>query len=376
MFAFISSLPSAIPRRCSSFPIAKSCRRFRGSSKGLILAKLHEHEGTNDDVDATLSMDTLPSFEAMCWRAQQALCEEAEAADGLGTFSGTPATANPNGMKWRQREQRREMSGGRAFSHATVEVVRNRVQSPSHRNNDHETRQSVGVTLNLHPHLETLPRLRASVYYFQIEHLAWWFTGSVDLSHVGLNSQQPFVNTWTKICDQYRAAKGNDNRESTLAYLAGCLNYETPESTDRDVSFRFASDVVDAFLPSYLPLVAGKTSSVEQNTNRTNLYFGDIEFPGEWTPYVDMRQLNRANRSHTYNQQAIDLIGYSDESAESFLLTGGAMCESVVLAGSNLNSWRFSLSPSQLSKAGKMYSSLRDLADIPASMLSARLFNY
>lgn len=386
MYAFISSLPlSVFSRTCwSPSRIIKPHRRSCcDTDKVRILVLAENQEENYDNADATLSMDTLPSFEALCWRAQRALCEEAEAADGLGTFSDTPMTANPAGLKWRHRQERRQMSGGRAFSYATVDVVRNSAKPSGQHRHDDEPRQSVGVTLNLHPRIVSLPRLRAAVHYFQIGHLAWWFTGSVDLSaglvahgqkqrqddsDILLNEvSRPFINTWTKLCNQYRIKDGELKRESTLAFLTGCFNYDVVESRDRDVSFRFASDVVDAFLPSYLPLLAGKGSGESSSRSaRRNLKGSD--FPTAWTSLFDMPpQFTRSSRQEMMNKPTIDLFGYNEESAELFSLESGALCESVMLSSPHLNSWRFSLSPSQLSSAGRVYSSLRDLAHVQPS---------
>lgn len=385
MCAFISSPPlSTFSHTCwSPSRTIKPHRRSRCDAHKVRILVLAENQEENyDNADATLSMDTLPSFEALCWRAQQALCEEAEAADGLGTFSGTPMTANPAGLKWRHRQERRQMSGGRAFSYATVDVVRNSVKPSGHHGHDDEPRQSVGITLNLHPRIVSLPRLRAAVHYFQIGHLAWWFTGSVDLSaglvahgqkqrqddsDILLNeASHPFTSTWTKLCDQYRIKDGDLKRESTLAFLAGCFNYDVVESRDRAVSFRFASDVVDAFLPSYLPLLAGKGSAESRSGSAPHDLKGS-GFPTAWGSLFDMPQFTRSSQQEIMNKPTIDLFGNNEESAELFSLESGALCESVILSSPHLNSWRFSLSPSQLSSAGRVYSSLRDLAHVQPS---------
>lgn len=85
-------------------------------------------------------------------------------------------------------------------------------------------------------------------------------------------------------------------------------------AVDRETAFGFVGDVVDALLPAYLPLLLEKGG-------------GGVE---------------------------------EGEFIESFCIQGGAACESSILRREPLVSWSFSLAPSALTTAGRVYDTLRE----------------
>lgn len=321
--------------------------------------------GLSSDDDSTLSLETLPSFEAFCWRTQESLCEQTAAADGLGTFEMPNSFPETHGTK---RLRQRAMRGGRAFASASVDVFRSR---GAHRSRTRRLittagpaaaaaptdRESVGITLNLRPRDPTLPSLRAGFHYFQIGggRVSWWFTGSADvcLSHACgpsrfTRSTRRFFDAWSALCERYRA----HNDEPTKAFLSGCLNHR-PRFIDRDTSFRFVSDVADQLLPAYLPLLSNRSTDDSETDNLIHPLsgvFGNAAPPTAWTEQTEWMSSE----------------SLADEDIDYFSLTGGASCESATVCASPLGSWRFSLFPSTLTAAGKMYLSLRDSTAHPS----------
>ncbi|CAN8062151.1 unnamed protein product [Agarophyton chilense] len=100
---------------------------------------------------------------------------------------------------------------------------------------------------------------------------------------------------------------------------------------DRESSFHFITDVLDALLPAYLPLLQPGGA--------------DIAF-ADWRGF----ELGRAPTNDG---------AFGSETVETFCISGGANCESTTLRANPLGSWRFSLAPSSLTPAGKVYDTLR-----------------
>lgn len=337
-------------------PLCLQVKRVRSSALSVSDYRLPTTCGQSSDDDATLSLETLPSFEAFCWRTQESLCEQTAAADGLGTFEA------PNSFPASQctkRFRQRAMRGGRAFASASVDVFRSRGGRRTRTRRLITTagpaaaaaptdRESVGITLNLRPRDPTLPSLRAGFHYFQIGggRVSWWFTGSADvcLSHecgqrLFTRSTRRFLDAWSNLCARYRA----QDDEPTKAFLSGCLD-SSPRFVDRDNSFRFVSDVVDQLLPAYLPLLSNRGVSDDATDDWSHPLpdvFSAIDPSSAWTERLSVESL-------------------AGEEIDYFSLSGGASCESATVCASPLGSWRFSLFPSTLTAAGKMYLSLRD----------------
>lgn len=149
--------------------------------------------------------------------------------------------------------------------------------------------------------------------------MAWWFAGTADLSVGRGCSAGTFGRAVGRFLDRvggmrarYRVDTGYERRR----FLAGCLQMnEGGVRDDRERSFAFMGDVVDGLLPAYLPLLEGA--------------WGDA---GE----------------------------ERGEEVERFCIQGGAKCESAMLRGEAFGSWRFSLAPSSLTSAGRVYDSLRN----------------
>jgi lambda repressor-like predicted transcriptional regulator len=85
-----------------------------------------------------LSMDALDSFTEVAWRAQEQICADTAAFDGLGTYEDVADAAcapqnDPRATRWcggrylpRSRRPHRAMAGGRAFAAAFVDVFDSR----------------------------------------------------------------------------------------------------------------------------------------------------------------------------------------------------------------------------------------------------------
>lgn len=306
-----------------------------------------------------LSLETISSFEAFCWRTQETLCRHTAEMDGLGTFQ-KPSTYP---SKPAHRTGKLSMHGGRAFANATIDVFRN----PSALSTSRQTRrlltsagpvaetspdarQSAGITLNLRPRDPVLPSLRASAHYFQVGggRVSWWFSGSADLCVSYLCDPQRFhaatsrfFDVWTTLCDKYRT----NRKEPQVNFLENCFsdNHFT-RAADRDISFRFVSDMVDQIMPTYVTLLFGWNGQLG-NTDTSG--YARNKFVG-W-PLDDLDYLNEDDSS-----------SLEDEVVERFSLPGGAACETATVRACPLGSWRFSLSPSALTAAGKEYASLRN----------------
>lgn len=300
-------------------------------------------------VDPWDGHDTFSGFEALCWRAQLSLCAETAAADGLGTFedppSYLPSPLQPPPPPPRGPARRaRAMRGGRAFSSAVVSVWRasppasGRARLLTHLSPTgvRHAAEAVGVSLRLAPRNPSSPLLRADAHYFQLGGGAtsWWFSGAADLVPGPRTSPnafgrdaRAFLARCRKPCDEHRASDAPGSQLASARFLEACLaTHHLPPAGahDQAAAFAFMVDVLDAFLPSYLPLVravAGK--SVPDITPTTA---------------ADPRP----------------------EFTERFGLRGGASCESEVAQAGPLGSWRFTLAPRENSPEGRRFWSLRN----------------
>lgn len=312
------------------------------------------------DQDA-VSLDTFKGFESFCWRTQETLCVHTAAADGLGTFERTPHTTTTR-KPW-TREATRAMRGGRAFQSAVIAVWRTNSRtslkdkmlvSLDTRTNEvvHNT-DAVGLSLKMIPRNKAAPLLRADLHYFQVGggDTSWWFSGAADLT-VGAAAEpnafagdvEMFLASWQKLCDKHRLESAKSELVDSRAFLEECYgnvkaNRTSTEGLDRTTSFAFISDVVDRLLPSYLPLVSS-------NENRH-------------TFVVDAPK----HASHSSFANAFD-FGWEqvaqNEQVQNFGLKGGASCESAITRASPLGWWRFTLTPSKRSPAGRKYNSMRN----------------
>lgn len=315
-------------------PIARPHTPHRISRRASVVAR-----ASSDGELDWAKHDTLTGFEALCIRAQSALCAQTAAADGLGTFEATPSTA-PRSPRthvphrvYPSGSRARSMRGGRAFERAVVNVWRSRPAGARRRllaelgpgpvaRVAHAT-DGVGLSLRLQPRDPTAPALRADVHYFQLGGGAtvWWFAGAADLAlgpRAPPNSFQrdvrAFLASCRAPCAQHRASDAAKKR----VFLEGCL---TGEQTDRASAFAFVVDVVDLLLPSYLPLVRGDAPSAAA------------------TPRLDDTR---------------------SEFVERFGLKGGASCESEVAHAAALGWWRFTLAPRVTSPEGRRFWSMRN----------------
>lgn len=347
MFAFVTSAP--LIRNIQATRLHISCNR-RTKSHAPLKCTGQNSEDYSEQVPKeshrALSLHTLPSFEAFCWRAQQTLCEHTAQADGLGTFQ-SPMTF-PSTAQEQSPSQNQAMQGGRKFLNATIDVFRNRPSRPRTRRllttvgpvpmPSPNERECAGLSLNLRPRDPDLPSLRASVHYFQIGGacVTWWFAGSADLCMSRANSNRfrglssQFQMAWSTICHQYAVSA----RHRYVNFMQDCLCEDGIRTTDREICFSFVADVVDQLLPTYLPLLdyGKRTSSVRGNDG--------------W-PFS-----NLAREEGVSTPLAAEVV-------DIFPLQGGAACESVTVTACPLASWRFSLSPSTLTAAGKEYVSLQ-----------------
>lgn len=366
-----------------------------------------------------LSLETLTSFEAFCWRSQETLCQHAAQIDGLGTFHVPSAYSPSSSPSLLSHTPRLSMTGGRAFAVATVDVSRNTADTtastspqllsengtPPHiaRRSTRRVlttsgpvpvtapnvRESVGITINLRPRDENLPSLRASAHYFQIGggRVAWWFAGCADLCLSPRTDARQFgrlthrfFDSWQQLCDGYRVARA----ERAVTFLKGCwgdvgggdaarkafgVGAGAPmaggeataavRTVDRDTSFRFVTDMVDQLLPAYLPLLSEhppRPSSRSSHPSRSS----DIFQP----PDVDDWPLFTLTHLQSQSDQA-SASALENETVTEFTVAGGSQCESVTVQKSPLGSWRFSLSPSIFTPAGREYESLRNNSASP-----------
>lgn len=255
------------------------------------------------------------------------------------------------------------MKGGRAFAAATIDVFRNPSMPSASRKTcrlltsagpiaefSPDRRESVGLTLNLRPRDPVLPSLRASAHYFQVGggRVSWWFSGSADLcvsylceSHRFQAATSRFFDVWTTLCDKYRSR----GKEREVNFLENCFSDNLfASAADRDTSFHFVSDMVDKIMPTYVTLLFdwnGRLSSSDNKGYSKNDLIG-------W-PLTDLDLFTDD-----------DSTSLDEETVEHFSLPGGAACETATVRSCPLGSWRFSLSPSELTAAGKEYASLRN----------------
>lgn len=332
MSAFI--LASPLPHR------KPPCRR------AFVTARQANRHNDNNFPPSSVSLDPFHGFESFCHRTQQALARDTATVDGLGTFAPPPQTLHHSEP---QRKKRLEMRGGRAFRAAVVDVWRSTELVPTrnsrvitYRNHTGDVeylKESVGISLNLVPRDAALPCLRADAHYFQIGagRVAWWFAGTADLS-VGSrasptkfeNLVASFLNTWERLRRRHRV----ESRAQKSAFLDACLGIDDDvpvERVDRETSFNFISEVVDTLLPSYLPLLEGRGH--------------DVAFE-DWKGYEVGEALTQTG-------------AFGNETVETFCISGGASCESTTLRANPLGSWRFSLAPSTMTAAGRVYDALR-----------------
>lgn len=246
------------------------------------------------------------------------------------------------------------MRGGRAFDTALVTVWTSaelaargrerftRIDCRTARAED--MKDAAGVSVKLEPRDPLLPALRADAHYFQIGggRVSWWFAGTADISigpaaspEIFQESVQPFLETWENLRKRHRKSSGYAKR----AFLSECLSVGEEGKgkgggLDQLTAYNFMTEMVDALLPAYLPLLGsiGQRERVSKRLDRT-LSMG---FP-----------------------VAGDL--YGEEETDCFFIEGGAACESVTVRSSPLGSWRFSLAPSIFTSAGKTYSTMRDV---------------
>lgn len=212
----------------------------------------------------------------------------------------------------------------------------------------------------------------------------------------------PFFARWRSLCDGFRCESGAVGaREGALTFLNGCLGTGVSDSgnveplvraaADREMGFRFVSDVVDQLLPAYLPLLDAdpprrpyphRTASqldpfAPPRDRAPRSHDSEVDFPS----LLDLLSGRAHGRSGAdgrassvpsagdsfavpdgadYMSTPQSLLG---EHAERFFMSGGAVCESVTMRAAPLGSWRFALSPSTYSAAGKAYTSLRNDGD-------------
>lgn len=347
----------AVEQSCFVSPITLPSTHLHGSShfqkKGIFKCSYRPEDSEH------LSLETMSSFEAFCWRTQETLSRHTAEVDGLGTFQ------NPNTYPCRstQRAGKLSMKGGRAFATATIDVFRNpSILSASRKTrrlltsagpvaeSSPDTRESVGITLNLRPRDPVLPSLRASAHYFQVGggRVSWWFSGSADLcvsylceSHRFQAATDRFFDVWTALCEKYRTR----GREREVSFLENCFSDSHFASTaDRDTSFHFVSDMVDQIMPTYVTLLFDWNGRLNDSDNKSCSKTRLVDWP--------LAGLDLFNDEDTASQD--------EETVDRFSLPGGAACEVATVRTCPLGSWRFSLSPSELSAAGKEYASLRN----------------
>lgn len=325
MATFVLSIGIRVEKRGVGETCARRQRRM------IACAKTNDEQRWRPD-------DTLSGFEALCLRAQHALCEETAEADGLGTFQATPWTAGGAGRNLRivggstgAHTDVRSMRGGRRFERAVVSVwrsspagARRRLLAEIGREPMARVRHAtdgVGLSLRLQPRDPVAPALRADVHYFELGRggaTAWWFAGAADLS-VGRGAPlngfgrdiRAFLASCRAPCALHRAPEVALHQR---AFLEGCL----AGGSDRASAFAFVVDVVDLLLPSYLPLVRGDAPVFAQ---------------------VD---------------------GGRSAFVERFGLTGGASCEEEVAHKAPLGWWRFTLAPRHGSPEGKRFWTMRN----------------
>eukprot|EP00177_Eucheuma_denticulatum_P005271 GFKZ01009591.1.p1 GENE.GFKZ01009591.1~~GFKZ01009591.1.p1 ORF type:complete len:346 (-),score=17.97 GFKZ01009591.1:1104-2141(-) len=314
---------------------------------------LYTCRASRDEPPSPVSLDTLSNFESFCWRAQDWLCTQTAAADGLGTFQPTPTfypstSHHPSGKK-----RHRIMKGGRAFDTAVISVWRSAEQVKVRKRAltmvDPRTarveyiKDAAGVSVKLQPHDPTLPALRADAHYFQIGggNVSWWFAGTADISLGPATSPelfteiaQPFFQTWEKLRTRHRTTSGHAAR----AFLDDLFRVDSasdPSTRRLDclTAYGFITEMVDALLPAYLPLL-GTSGHSERAMKRLH----------------DVWDSSPTEGAETFGERHVD----------KFCIEGGAACESVTVRSSPLGSWRFSLAPSMLTSAGRTYATLRD----------------
>lgn len=311
-----------------------------------------------------MSLDTLSGFESFCWRAQDWLCTAAADADGLGTFQPVPTTFHTSPHPSSRRARHRVMRGGRFFHTAVVAVWSSSspLSTPRYRRRlttelDRRTatvefaKDAVGVSVKLSPRDPRAPALRADAHYFQIGGgtVSWWFSGTADISmgpeadpDTFAENLGPFLETWDKLRMRHRAPPG----QLTRNFLQDCLTVSSEGEAapigglDRVSAFGFITEVVDALLPAYLPLLRAR--------KRGSRF--ESEMLHDWEPVWGGLGLGGTDVESRFGKEEIDTFGIS----------GGATCESVTVRGSPLGSWRFSLAPSMFTAAGKTYATLRN----------------
>lgn len=160
--------------------------------------------------------------------------------------------------------------------------------------------------------------------------------------HAFVESVQPFLDTWTQLQARHRAPRGSVTRN----FLDDCLRVSggvdgDVGGLDRVSAFAFMTEVVDALLPAYLPLLNARPK------RRRSEASGGIE---AWEPVWG------GDLKGGFDVES----GFGNEEIDKFGISGGATCESVTVRGNPLGSWRFSLAPSLLTSAGKTYATLRN----------------
>lgn len=308
---------------------------------------------TREEFPSPFSLDTLSNFESFCWRAQEWLCSQTAAADGLGTFRPTPSAyssaSNTNG----QRKKHRMMKGGRAFDTALVTVWTSAELASFQRRmltmTDYNTarveyvKDAAGLSVKLQPRDPSLPALRADAHYFQIGggRVSWWFAGTADISmgpaaspEVFQESIQPFLGTWENLRKRHRKNIAYARR----AFLNECLSAGEKSRVkggglDQLTAYNFITEMVDALLPAYLPLLLNNEKREKASSRLDRIW-----------------NMGLSDVGNSHGQVEVD----------NFFTEGGAACESVTLRSSPLGSWRISLAPSNFTSAGRVYAILRD----------------
>ncbi|KAG5518886.1 hypothetical protein PMAC_002417 [Pneumocystis sp. 'macacae'] len=129
-----------------------------------------------------------------------------------------------------------------------------------------------GLSIVVHPHNPMAPSIHINYRYFEIEDKdgsakIWWFGGGADLTPSYLFDEDAthFHSTYKEVCDRYDKEYYPKFKKWCDRYFyikhrgetrgIGGIFFDDLDNKDPEELFSFIKDCIDAFLPSYIPIL-------------------------------------------------------------------------------------------------------------------------
>ncbi len=201
------------------------------------------------------------SFESL----QNTICHTLETVDGAARFREDI---------WHREEggggRTRVMEEGSVFEKAGVNTSAVWGQLPERMaqrmNVEVDEFFATGISLVIHPHNPMVPTVHMNLRYFDMKNGESWFGGGADLTpyYVFNDDVRHFHRTFKKACDAHNESYYRRFKKWCDEYFfithrdeargIGGIFFDNLKGSN-DLLFSFVSDVGEAFLPSYIPLV-------------------------------------------------------------------------------------------------------------------------